>query len=240
MLSEESKNKIINGAIEFFKNKVIPNHIKNIQKASKLNAYKSHRFLEGYLSNFFDDKELAIRKAKALAYPRMLGSSITTSFGQNMQKFFTSFVLNDFKPTGSIGSGLDIEFIDQTDNIRKYCQLKAGPNTINKDDIVTICDHFKKASRLAVQNGVRIAQQDFVLGTIYGEQSELTAHYISISNQNYSVYAGRDFWTRLTGDINFYDKIIDAIASIQVETNLSRLLDEAVNDLAEEIRKFHF
>ena len=30
---------------------------------------------------------------------------------------------------------MDIEFEDALDGSHKYCQLKAGPNTINKDDV---------------------------------------------------------------------------------------------------------
>lgn len=232
MLTEESKNRIISGAVDFFKKIIIPNHIKNIEKASELKAYKSHRFLEAYLSNFFEDSEQTIRKAKALLYPRTLGSSITTSFGQNMQKFFTSFVLGDFKPKGSIGSGLDIEFIDQIDGAKKYCQLKAGPNTINKDDVITICDHFKKASRLAIQNGIKVAPQDFVLATIYGEENEVTDHYRAVRKENYSVFVGREFWTRLTGDKDFYERIINAIATIDFPTNLREQLEKAVQELS--------
>jgi hypothetical protein len=39
---------------------------------------------------------------------------------------------------GSVVHGIDIEFIDAIDGRKKYCQLKSGPSTINKDDVVTI------------------------------------------------------------------------------------------------------
>ena len=29
------------------------------------------------------------------------------------------------------------------DGEKKYCQLKSGPDTINKDDVETIAGHFK-------------------------------------------------------------------------------------------------
>jgi len=76
--------------------------------------------------------------ARALVYPRILGTSIATSFGQNIQRFCTE-VLSGF---GSAISGVDIEFIDQLDGRKKYCQVKSGPETINKDDIETISRHF--------------------------------------------------------------------------------------------------
>lgn len=44
---------------------------------------------------------------------------------------------------GSVGGGIDIEFVDSFDDRKKYCQLKSGPNTINKDDVITIKNHFQ-------------------------------------------------------------------------------------------------
>lgn len=49
---------------------------------------------------------------------------------------------------GSMVSGIDIEFEDALDGRHKYCQVKLGPNTINKDDVVTIHNHFKDARNL--------------------------------------------------------------------------------------------
>ena len=48
---------------------------------------------------------------------------------------------------GSTTSGMDIEFTDQTDGRKKYCQLKAGPNTINADDVETIAGHFQSGTQ---------------------------------------------------------------------------------------------
>ena len=55
----------------------------------------------------------------------------------------------------STTTGIDIEFVDQIDGRRKYCQIKAGPNCINKDDITTILHHFDAIRRLARTNGLR-------------------------------------------------------------------------------------
>ena len=96
-------------------------------------------FLYKYLAKFLTGNDDAESIAKALIYPRILGSSITTSFGMQVQKQITTL----FPGFGSTTSGIDIEFVDAIDGRKKYCQLKAGPNTINKDDIKTVVDHFK-------------------------------------------------------------------------------------------------
>ena len=107
----------------------------------------------------------------------MLGASITTSFGQNLQRF-TSDVLGAF---GSTTQGIDIEFIDQIDKQKKYCQLKAGPNTINKDDVDTIHNHFRNIRNLARTNNLQVTLQDLVVGVIYRESYQLSGHYKAIT-----------------------------------------------------------
>lgn len=126
-----------------------------------------------YLANFLTGNSSPQSIAKALIYPRVLGNSITTSFGTNIQKF-ASDVLDGFASTTS---GIDIEFIDQVEGVRKYCQLKAGPNTINKDDVESIAGHFKGVINLAKVNGLRVSYDDMVVGLIYGEAHQLSAHY---------------------------------------------------------------
>ena len=62
--------------------------------------------------------------AKALVYPRILGSSLNTSFGQNIQIFISQ--LAQVAGCASGIDGIDIEFIDELDGRKKYCQCKAG------------------------------------------------------------------------------------------------------------------
>lgn len=72
------------------------------------------------------------------------------------KKFFRSrFVQNHNANTKKL-------HIDVFDGIRKYCQIKAGPNTINKDDVPVIKDHFRALINLGRTNGVRIASADFL------------------------------------------------------------------------------
>ncbi|NJN39005.1 MAG: restriction endonuclease, partial [Acaryochloridaceae cyanobacterium CSU_3_4] len=167
----------------------------------------------------------------ALIYPRILGTSITTSFGTNIQKF-TNDVLDAF---GSTTSGIDIEFIDQVDGHKKYCQLKAGPNTLNKDDVETIVGHFKSTIRLARTNNLRVSLDDMIIGVIYGESDDLSGHYLRINNQyHHPVHVGQDFWHRLTGDEGFYEKLITVIGSVAVEADYSHELEDVIRQLAEQ------
>ena len=169
--------------------------------------------------------------AKALVYPRLLGSSINTSFGMNVQAMISTL----FRGMGSAIPGIDIEFVDGIDGRRKYCQLKAGPNTINHHDVETVVNHFDATRRLARTNNLDIRETDMIVGIIYGTEGELSSHYKRI-NERYPVITGKEFWHRLTGDEDFYLDLIEAFGEIANEANVTAKLQQAVDSLATEIR----
>lgn len=186
--------------------------------------------MDKYKANFLTGDDSPKSIAKALIYPRVLGTSINTTFGNKMQKF-CSDILEGFSSTTSV---IDIEFIDFVDGRRKYCQIKAGPNTINKDDVETIDGHFQSIKNLARTNNLHIGLNDLIVGVFYGETRELSGHYKKIKN-SYPVYIGKDFWHRLTGDLDFYQKITDAIGEVATEYDLSEMLENVIEELAKEI-----
>lgn len=88
--------------------------------------------------------------------------------------------------------------------IKMWIQIKAGPQTINKDDVATIVGHFQAAIRLSRTNNLHISSDNCVVGVFYGEPKDLSANYRK-TDKDFPVYIGRDFWHRLTGDEDFYD-----------------------------------
>jgi hypothetical protein len=155
--------------------------------------------------------------AKALLYPRVLGTSITTSFGTNMQKFISDVLKSSF---GSMVRGIDIEFVDALDGRKKYCQVKLGPNTINRDDVETIHRHFKDARNLGRTNNVKVAHGDLVVAILYGEPGQESGHYKRLRDElDYPLFIGQEFWHRLTGDPNFYAELRQAIAEVSTTLN---------------------
>lgn len=222
---------ILEKARTWFRDTIAVNHIINTKKLKSSSKFNINPFLAVYLANFLTGDSSALSIAKALIYPRVLGTSITTSFGQNIQKF-TSDVLGAF---GSAIPGVDIEFIDQIDRRKKYCQLKAGPNTINHDDVETIAGHFLSTIRLAQTNNLPIGFNDMIVGIIYGESDALSSHYLRITDQyHYPVHVGKDFWHRLTGDEGFYEKLIISIGSVAIEADYSHELEDVIRQLAEQ------
>ncbi|MCP5098114.1 MAG: restriction endonuclease [Chloroflexi bacterium] len=235
-MEKYQKTEILEKAKEWFRKSIAEQHIKNTEKLANPKKLIINPFLINYLANFLTGNNSPESIAKAIIYPRILGTSITTSFGTNIQKF-ASEVLDGF---GSTTSGIDIEFIDQSDNRRKYCQLKAGPNTINRDDVESIRGHFSAIQALARTNSVSIGYGDLIVGVLYGTPEQLSSHYKRLDFEySHPVIIGQEFWFRLTGDKQFYHDLIEQIASVATEIDGSDIIQETVKRLAstEEIQK---
>lgn len=231
-MTQEERLQILQGAKDFFRDRIVRNHSTiAIAKASKLSSYNINPFLYKYLANFMNGDDSPRSIAKALVYPRLLGSSINTSFGMNIQAMISVL----FSGMGSAIPGVDIEFVDEIDGRRKYCQLKAGPNTINHDDVETVFDHFDATRRLARTNNLDIRETDMVVAVIYGASEELSGHYRRIDTR-YPVIVGKEFWNRLTGDEDFYLDLIEAFGDVANEVNGSAKLEQVIDRLAIEIQ----
>ena len=204
-MEENRREQIIERAKNFFREEIVQNHINGAcNRASKLSEYNINPFLFKYLANFLTGNDNPESIAKALVLPRILGASINTSFGMKIQTLISTL----FEGLGSTTQGIDIEFIDAIDNRKKYCQLKAGPNTINRDDVTTIINHFQGVRNLARTNNLNVGINDMIVGIVYGETSEISSHYKKIG-ESFPVIIGKDFWHRLTGQEDFYFQLID-------------------------------
>lgn len=202
-------------------------HVRNVVKLKKLKDFKYNPFLLSYLSYFYSGDCSPESIAKVLIYPRVLGTSINTSFGDAVQTM-THVLLNGY---ASAHDGMDIEFIDTRDGRRKYAQLKSGPITINYPDVAPIVAKFTSILNRARQNRLDITNQDLLVGVVYGERNEIHGGYKKIE-ESYEVLVGKEFWAALTGDADFYYDLIDAVAEIAFETNGRALLEETIATLA--------
>ena len=232
-MTELQKNTIIESGKLYFREIIIPNHLKGLAKL-KLKDFKINPFLVNYLAAFLCGNTEPRSLAKALIYPRILGTSINTSFGQNIQVFISSLA----QVTGSASGidGIDIEFVDAIDGRRKYCKCKAGPQTINKDDVQTILGHFKHLHNKARLDHLNVQIDDMIVGVLYGEEDELSTHY-KIINSHYPVYCGAGFWEHLTGDDNFYHRFAKAFGEVVEEDNIdgTHLILDKINEISQEI-----
>ena len=225
------KDAIIDSGKKFFRSIIIPKHLSNLNNL-RLDSFDINPFLINYLASFLCGDTSPESIAKALVYPRVLGTSINTSFGQNTQIFISS--LTEIIGNASGIDGIDIEFVDAIDGRRKYCQCKAGPNTINKDDVATILGHFKKFIGKARLDRIPLMTDDMIVGVLYGDK--ISANY-KIIDQAYPVYYGADFWYHLTGDDRFYYRLAKAFGEVVEEENINgkELISKKVQEIANEI-----
>lgn len=233
-MTEEERSNILFKAKDFFRSRIAENHKNNTAKLCSLDKFNINPFTHKYLSQFAFGNSSPRNMAKALLYPRVLGTSIATTFGTQLQ-FFCNEVLTAYASTTS---GIDIEFVDALDGRKKYCQVKAGPNTINHDDVNTIKEHFRGIRNLARTNGLTLNYGDCIVGVFYGTEEALSASYKSI-DEEYPVYVGKEFWQRLTGDSEFYYELINAFADVADEMDSSEMLNQIIDKLALEIENSH-
>lgn len=229
-MTNEERQEILEKSKIFFREKIATNHRENTEKLKDLSCFTINPFLHKYLANFAFGEATPENMAKVLVYPRALGTSISTTFGTQLQQY-CSEVLTSF---GSAIPGIDIEFIDTIDGRKKYCQVKAGPNTINKDDVKTIIDHFTGIRNLARTNHLDIRSEDCIVGVFYGTRAELSSNYKKI-DESYPVFVGQEFWYRLTGEENFYEDLINTFAEVADEVNGTEVINEAIRKVAESI-----
>ncbi len=87
-MNKEQKQSIIASGKDYFRKIIIPSHLKNINNLH-LKDFNVNPFLINYLASFLCGNTEPESLAKALLYPRILGTSINTSFGQNIQIFIS-------------------------------------------------------------------------------------------------------------------------------------------------------
>jgi hypothetical protein len=234
-MTPAERARILQQVKDWFRLTIAANHIKNTRKLAQSAKFDINPFLTPYLAASLTGGISSEAVARALIYPRVLGTSITTSFGTNMQKFISDMLRTGF---GSMVQGIDIEFDDAVDGRHKYCQIKLGPNTINKDDVASIHGHFKTARNLGRTNNVQVAHGDLIIGIMYGEPGQENGHYRKLRDEHdHPLFIGADFWHRLTGHQPFYDELRHAFSEVAVEiateTRSAALIEETIAALAQ-------
>jgi Type II restriction endonuclease EcoO109I len=230
-----TKKDLAEAIVNYFDEKIFKNHIKaSLEVHSTLKSYTINPIVVKYLSKVLVNDYTPEGVAKALFYPRVLGTSINTSFGTRIQNMFVELGIAE----GSKIKGMDIEFVDKIDKRKKWCQLKSGPNTINSEDVQPLIKKFTTTIQLARTNKAfkGLSNNDFIVGVLYGESVELSMHYKEI-DKVHPVIVGRDFWRRITGFPNFYEKLVTDLHKSIAQLDTNELIEKGYKKLAKEISK---
>jgi len=220
----------------YFKEKIFDNHKKiALRDHTKLKSYNINPIIVKYLSKVLEDDFTPQGIAKALFFPRVLGTSINTSFGTRIQNMFVELGLAN----GSLIKGMDIEFDDQVDGRKKWCQLKSGPNTINSEDVNPLLKKISTVANLAKTNGIALNNTDLIVGVLYGDESQLSQHYKKI-DQTHPVVVGKEFWHCVTGFPDFYDKLVSELDNLILQIDNEDFFERGYKALAIEVEASDF
>lgn len=133
---------------------------------------------------------------------------------------------------GSDAEFLDFDFRDKKDRKKKSCQLKAGPNCLNSSDVKQLIHEFRKVTRRTRTN---FGKSEIVAGVAYGEPADLSPNYKKLQEEGVQVYIGQEFWHRVTGDKNFYAKLIKRCEKAANQSRVRKVLNETIKKLSNQL-----
>jgi hypothetical protein len=102
----------------------------------------------------------------------------------------------------SAAKGIDIEIEGET--TYKAIAVKSGPNIFNASQVARMNDEFQELQNRLRQYLLKLGKQfDPILGCSYGKRKSAPT-----TKRRYRLVAGQAFWEELTGDPDFYLKLI--------------------------------
>lgn len=230
-----SQEELLNNIIEYFGEKIFGAHRANALGAnSTLKSYKINPIVSKYLSKIIENDFSSEGIAKALYYPRVLGTSINTTFGTQIQNMFVDLGM----ASGSLIKGIDIEYDCRITGRRKWCQLKSGPNTINSEDVSPIIKKFDSILNLARTNNAlkQLSNNDLNIGILYGAADEISQHYRKI-DKRFPVIVGANFWHSITGYENFYAALVVRLDELIINLDTDDFFERGLANLTTEIEE---
>ena len=131
-------------------------------------------------------------------------------------------------------------FIKEDSQIIGLAKALVYPHIFDKvidasNDIASVLCHFKP---LISQPSLDLQFEDLVVGVLYGEKDNLSDYYKTIAT-HYPVLCGSDFWQHLTGDKNFYARLLKAMGEVLDLGDFegSELIQAPIEEIAEEIKQ---
>lgn len=153
-------------------------------------------------------------------------SSEETVFGNC---FFEPLAIAASGGNKALAEGVDIMVQDKDSNTIYAVAVKSGPSVFNADSKKRQEQNFTAASKLAQQAKARYAAY---IGYAYGRKNESGRG----KPKMYQELAGKKFWAELTGDDEFYLKIIKFMGNLpeQYVASYKESYNKASNRLVRE------
>jgi len=149
-----------------------------------------------------------------------LERSVVTSFGSRIQKIA--------KLIGGVGTGVEGgDILIEKEGKRYYIQMKAGPNTPNKDLVTMINRLLQSAIR-------RDPGSIALLGMTYSNRKRVSGIIRGYSQIDWKI--GREFW-EFIGTHGVAEKIYDLIADVNNEIDDTQLYEKKLLALETAIKE---
>jgi len=198
-------------------------HKKRIIKLEKLRLKNVLKRKNPYL--FKAKNVLTSQELVATILDAYLSSQEETIFGDFLEKlaiYVNSIIYGGWK---SSAEGIDLEY--DKDNIRYIVSIKSGPNWGNSSQIKRLRNNFKKAKKTLRTSNSKL-HAIAINGCCYGEDPKA-------DKGDYFKLCGQNFWKEITGEEDFYIKIIEPLGHSAKEKN-----DEFNKSYARMINKFTY
>lgn len=159
------------------------------------------------LTDVLKKKNPYLYRAKAMREASDIVEAILSAFVSSSEE--TIFGNCFFEPLAkavsggnkALAEGIDIMVEDDENRVMHAIAVKSGPSVFNADSKKRQEQNFVAGSKLASQAKL---SYDAIIGYSYGKRKNTGRGTPKI----YRELAGQDFWAELTGDPNFYKKII--------------------------------
>lgn len=185
---------------DFIKSGVVALHKSKFKKLKNLKLedilYRKNMYL--FKTKYLQTPEELVRSI----IDAFISSSEETTFGNFMEKFaiYTSHILEGGQKSST--KGIDLEF--NRGGVRYLIDIKSGPNWGNSNQIAKMEDNFKKASKTLQTSGGNVNAQ-FINGCSYGvDDNPQKGGYLKL--------CGQRFWAFITGDNDFYLRIVEPLS----------------------------
>ncbi len=174
-------------------------------------------------------------RAKAMQSASEIVESVLTAFVSSSEEtifgncFFEPIAIAASGGNKALAEGIDIMIQDNKTNTISAIAVKSGPSVFNSDSKKRQEQNFMAASKLAQQAKARY---EAYIGYCYGKKKETGKGKPKL----YQELAGKSFWHAITGDEDFYKKIILFMGTMpeQYATKYKESYSKASNRLVRE------
>ena len=184
------------------------------------------------INDIIKSKNPYLYRAKAMNKAYDIINSILQAFVSSSEEtifgnvFFEPLAIAASNGKKSLAEGVDIDIADDSANLQYAIAVKSGTSVFNADSKKRQADNFARARKLASQGHYKFSA---IVGYAYGTKQESDRGSAKIYNE----LAGEEFWTMLTGDKDFYKKIITFMGELPEKyvDNYNVSYDKACNRL---------